>query len=276
MMMVTALLSLQATPMAPVSIESTADAQARLNQCITLSATNPAAAIDFGNGWIADGGGAAARQCLGIGFLDAGDYRAALTTFSNAGVDAAGRPNPAAAQLWSLAAQAALALGEAAEAQGHATFAIDAGRLSGAPLAAAHVTRARARVALSDLPGARADLDRAKELTPADGTVWLLSATLARRMADGVRAMDDIERAAILSPRDPAVALEAGILAWLYNDYEAARRSFESAIAIDPSGPVAVVARRHMTDMVEEMQASTISRPAPDQPAPVQLPPQSR
>ncbi len=250
MITLVALALLQATPALPAYPP---DVQNRLAQCITASETDPAAAIEIANAWIAEGGARAARHCLGIAFFDARQYQAALTSFADAGTGADGAPDPAAAHLWALAGSAALAQGDASTARQYLDFAISQGNLAGLARATAHADRTKARVALGDMTGARTDVDAATRLVPDEGAFWLLSATLARRMADGPRAQADIQQAAALSPRDPAVALEAGNIAYLADNFEAARRSWESAVAIAPQSAVAVSARRRIADMQAEL-----------------------
>jgi tetratricopeptide (TPR) repeat protein len=258
---------LQATPATPAPVIAP-DVQARLAQCITASEADPAAAIELANAWIAEGGGRAARHCLGIAFFDAGQYRAAETVLADAGMGADGQRDPAAAHLWALAGSAALAQREASTARDYLDFAITQGRLSGLALATTHADLAKARVALGEMAGARQSVDEAIRLAPQEGPFWLLSATLARRMADGPRAQADVQQAAALSPRDPAVALEAGNIAYLADNFEAARRSWESAIAIAPQSAVAASARRRIADMQAEEDQSTVSPAATRLPEP--------
>ena len=69
-------------------------------------------------------------------------------------------------------------------------------------------------------------LANARTLHPENGTAWLLSATLARRMEKLPDAISYIQTAASLLPRDPAVALEAGNIAIAAGDEAAARKQW--------------------------------------------------
>jgi tetratricopeptide (TPR) repeat protein len=234
----------------------------RLAQCVA----NPDAAanIEAANAWMAEGGGLAARECLGLAFLQAGQDQAALTTFLDAANAADTARSPRAGALWSFAGTAALMGENIPTARDYLNRAIASGQMSNGELSAAHATRSRVRLALNDSTGARQDMDAATRLSPEDGNIWLLSATLARRSRDFARAQADIQQAAALSPRNPAVALEAGNIAWMLDNGAAARRSWESVLAITNTGAVADVARRRLADLAEEERAAATPPPAPN------------
>lgn len=233
----------------------------RLEHCIRTAQQDPDAGIAMANAWLAEAPGIDPRHCLGAAFYFAERFPAALAILVETGAAADTARAPSRGEIWGMAGLAALANGDAAMAHAHFTRAIDAGTLSAIGLGSTLAQRARASVGLGNLTAARADLDRAVVEAPQNGGIWLLSATLARRMADGPRAQADIQQAAALSPRDPAVALEAGNIAYLADNFAAARRSWESAIAIDPQGPVAVSARRRIADMDAELAAAGTTPP---------------
>lgn len=248
------LLALQAAPVTPPPAVRAAPPD-RLETCMQMAEADPEAGIATANAWLAEAPGIEPRQCLGAAFYFAERFPAALALLTEVGGTAEADRSPRRGEIWGLAGLAALASGEPADARAHFTRAIDAGTLANIALGSTLAQRARTAVALGDLAGARADLDRAVAAAPQDGAIWLLSATLARRMADGPRAQADIQQAAALSPRDPAVALEAGNIAYLADNFAAARRSWESAIAIAPQSAVAVSARRRIADMDGERAA---------------------
>jgi tetratricopeptide (TPR) repeat protein len=255
------LLALQTAPATPTVPPALSPTQQRLAQCIQTSSQDPQAAIELANAWIAEGGGRPARHCLGIGFFDSGQFRSAETVFVDAGTGANGTPDPAAAQLWALAGAAALAQGEASTARDYLNFAIGEGNLTGLALATAHADLAKARASLDDMAGARTSVDEALRLVPDEGAFWIVSAIIARRMRDFVRAQADIQQAAALLPREPEVALEAGNIAYMVGNDVAARRSWESVLAIAPTGPVADAARRRLVDLREEARQDAANPP---------------
>ena len=97
------------------------------------------------------------------------------------------------------------------------------------------VDRARALVALNRPADAEKSLSTARQLSPENGTAWLLSATLARRLGKLPDALGYIQTSAALLPRDAAVALEAGNIAIAAGDEAAARKQWEQTIAIAPA-----------------------------------------
>ena len=139
-----------------------------------------------------------------------GQPAAARTELEAAAREADVAADPLAGQLWGQAGNAALLAGDPRSARGFLTTA-----LARAPTAAALtragwlIDRARAAVASADNAPARADLDAALALDPADPTAHLLSAALAHRMGDLPRARHDIAEAKRLAPTDADVNAEA-------------------------------------------------------------------
>jgi tetratricopeptide (TPR) repeat protein len=106
--------------------------------------------------------------------------------------------------------------------------------------------RARSLVSLERNLDAAQALASARELAPQNATVWLLSATLARRMEDLESARGWIAIAAALDPINPAVGLEAGVIAVLGGSDDAAISSFQSVIDMAPQSPEAATARIYL------------------------------
>jgi Flp pilus assembly protein TadD len=79
--------------------------------------------------------------------------------------------------------------------------------------------------------------------------VWLLSATLSRRLGDLTVAQAQIETAATLDGNDPAIALEAGVIAELAGNEDAARKSWQSVVAVAPSSPEATSAKAYLAQI---------------------------
>ena len=96
-------------------------------------------------------------------------------------------------------------------------------------------------------------LAQARELAPQNAEVWLLSATLARRMDDLPAAQDWIETAALLDRSNPSIGLEAGVIAALGGFPEAARDSWLSVIATAGGTPQAETARNYLEQIGVEV-----------------------
>jgi tetratricopeptide (TPR) repeat protein len=209
--------------------------EARFAQCVALSETNPAKALDEAGAWQVTGGGVLARQCSGLAYAAQKRWLPAAAVFEQAARAAEKAQDGRAPRLWVLSGNAALAGGNPAKARAAIDAGLAGGALSGAEAGEAHLDRARASFALKDNKAARVDLDAALKLVPDDPLGWLLSATLARVTGDLTRAQADIGEAAKRSPDDASVALEAGNIAILSGAEGAARTAWAAAIKASPS-----------------------------------------
>ncbi|WP_414901145.1 hypothetical protein ACMT1E_14555 [Sphingomonas flavalba] len=245
--MILLILAAQAAAPAPTTAEPS-----RFAQCAALAADAPDRAIEQANQWQMLGGGAEARQCIGLAYAAQERWIPAATAFEQAARQAEISQQTSPAALWVQAGNARLAGGEAQAARAAFNAALARGELTGAPLGEAHLDRARATVALGELAGARGDIDKALALVPEDPLAWLLSATLARRQNDLARAQQDIDEAARRSPDDASVALEAGNIAILAGAPAAARAAWQGAILNQPGSAAAVTAAAQLKQLDAE------------------------
>jgi len=215
-----------AVPLAAVIPPAIAE---RLAACLAEANTSPAAGITAAQDWARAGGGAYAAQCHGYALGKAERWKEAADAFEH-GAAIAGLDAVTHARLWSQAGNAALIGGDAARAGRALDQALDRPLPHTLATGEIHLDRARTRVAMGDMAGARADLDQAVVLASADPLAWLLSATLARRMDDLPLARAHIEEAAKRARSDAPIALEQGIIYALGGDRdEAARAAFQRA-----------------------------------------------
>ncbi len=215
---------------------------ARFDACAALAERDPPRALDMAGAWRIQGGGVLARQCEGLAYVTQRRWVPAEAAFEAAARAAERDSDGRAATLWVQAGNAALAGGDAPKARAALDAAIVRGTLKDEALGEAHLDRARALAATSDLKGARADLDLATRLVPADPLAWLLSATLARQTNDVARAEADIAEAARRSPDDASVAYEAGMIAMMSGNVAAARTAWDAAIRLQPDSTAAKAA----------------------------------
>ena len=209
--------------------------QARFDACARLSDTDPAAAQKEAIAWAKAGGGVAAVQCLGIARSAADDWKGALDAFTTgAALAAQTHDDIAAANLWVSAGNAALAGGDFAKARDALSSAIASPVLADPLKGEAYLDRARAAVGAGDSTSARADLDQAVKLVPADPMAWLLSATLARRTGDTTRAKADINEAMMKAPNQSDILYEAGNIAATAGDMDTARAQWTRAMSAEP------------------------------------------
>lgn len=211
--------------------------EARFAACVELTEKDAARALEAAGTWQVEGGGVLARQCAGLAYASLRRWLPAATAFQQAAEEAERHRDGRAARLWVQAGNAALAAGDMVQAGRFLDAALAGDGLKGAEAGEAHLDRARARAALDDPAAARADLDMALKLVPADPLAWLLSATLARRAGDLPRAQTDIGEALRRAPDDASVALEAGNIAILSGADAAARTAWEAAVRASPDGP---------------------------------------
>jgi tetratricopeptide (TPR) repeat protein len=219
-----------------------------LEECVALARRDNAAGIARAQAWVAKSDGPAARQCLGFAQAEARHWPEAVAAF-NAGARLAGTDSVTAARLWAQAGNAALAGNDFPAALSAIDKALEGGLPDGLARGEAYLDRARARVAMKDEPGARADLDTALRLAPQDPLAWLLSATLARRMDDLPLARRHIAQAVSLADDDAAVALEQGVIAALSGDDRAASAAFTRARTLAPGTATASAATAYLSQL---------------------------
>ncbi|RVT41720.1 hypothetical protein [Sphingobium algorifonticola] len=217
------------TPVLPLAPETAA----KLQNCLDSAMADPEAGIRAANAWRMAGGSFHARQCLGFSYAKADRWAPALVAFEQAAEEAE-RANDSAssARLWAQAGNAALAGGDAAKARDCFDAALARGMPDGLAKGEAYLDRARARVALNDLAGARQDMDSALDFASQDPLAWLLSATLARRTGEMPLAQAHIARAVQMAPDDASVALEEGNIAILTDHTDVARAAWQRAVRI--------------------------------------------
>lgn len=213
------------------------DAAKRYQRCVDQIKVDGAAAATAAEAWRQNSGGWPASQCLGLAYVALEKWGPAEVAFEQAATEAELRGDARAANLWVQAGNAALAGNDPGKARIALDRALKLPALNAAMAGEAWMDRARAGVALGDLPAARSDLDTAIRLVPADPMGWLLSATLARRQKDLPRASKDIGEAIARAPGDPDVAVEAGNIALASGDALKARAEWQRAQAADSNGP---------------------------------------
>ncbi len=229
----------------------------RLATCLARGRDDNDAGLAYARDWLAQAKTPEERaqpnQCLGLLLSDEGEFGEAQTAFA-AAVEAIPASQAAGAvPLMAMAGNAALANGEAARAldwfdRALAVRDFDNPGARGGILA----DRARALVALGRTADAAAALADARVQAPGDASVFLLSATLARRGHDLRGAQTFIETAAALDPRDPAIGLEAGVIAVLAGHDAAARKSWNSVLTTAPDSAEAKVARGYIGQLGPE------------------------
>ena len=227
-------------------------ADERLRACVALVRTAPSQAATEAQAWLEEAGSnrAMARRCLGLAFAAQEQWAAAATVYDQAAQDAERANQPGRASFRAQAGNAWLAAGEAQRGQ-------------------ALLDRARAQVALGRADPARADLDSALQLVPNESLAWYLSAALARRSGDLVRAATDIGRARQLAPEDPDILLLAGTIVGQAGNMNEAYTLYRRVVELAPDSEAGRQAAASLATVREFEESVPAQTPAPE---PVQAP----
>jgi tetratricopeptide (TPR) repeat protein len=264
-----AALPVPAPPAPATSVE--AAAEARFVTCSAMVRVDAQRAVDAANAWRMEGGGLHARQCLGLAYVAQQRWAEAAAVYEEAARDADIVQDDRRADLWVQAGNAWLAGAEPTRAILALDSALATTDLTDELRGEVHIDRARAMAALDNPAGARTDLDRALALVPADPFGWYLSAALARRQGDLVRARADIARAMELAPDNPDIALLGGTIAGLAGDMTEAERLYRRVAEGAPD----TAAGRSARESLETLREVEVDAPAPAAEAPAPEAPSS-
>lgn len=231
--------------------------QQKFDLCMDAAVDDPEAGVRHAEAWRLANGGYLARQCLGFAYAQQQRWAPAMGAFHQAADEADVAGDPAAAQLWAQAGNAALADGQAAKALTYFDAALARGLPDGFEKGEVYLDRARAHVAQGKLAEARPDIDKALDQVPKDPLAWLLSATLARRMDDLPLAQRHIAQAVALAKDDASVALEEGNIAVLSNADDVARLAWERAVKLAPESPAGKAA----AESLKQLAGGTAAKP---------------
>lgn len=241
--MILSLLALAATQAATAPMSD----QAAYRECAAMAQADPAKAIELAGRWLGLSGGINAYQCRGLAYVTLERWASAAADFDAAAVQAQTANDPRRADLWAKAGNAWLAADDAAKARKVFDAALAADLANPALRGQIHLDRARASVALGDLPGARVDIDKGLQLAPSEAFAWYLSSALAQRQDDLARAQADIAKAVELAPEDADILLQAGNIAGLTGDAESARSLLARAAKAAPDSPAGRAALAALT-----------------------------
>lgn len=234
--------------------------QLQFEECTMLARTDPASAVMEASLWTQQGGDYLAKACHGLALANDFRFADAAPLFIEAARGADSKSDVHGARFWAQAGNAYIAEGMAADALGALDTALRSTAPTGGERADVEVDRARALVLLNRSDEASAALTNARQLAPENGTAWLLSATLARRMNKLPDALGFVQTAASLAPRDAAVALEAGNIAIAAGDEVAARKQWKQVVAMSPASRQAKTAQAQLAALGAETGAPAESR----------------
>lgn len=234
---------------------SQSPSNSRLAECLRLASGDAETALDEAQAWREETADplelAQSAHCLGLALVNLQRFDEARRAFELASSEAPAEYYAYRARLSAMAGNAALADGKPNIAQPIFAAAVDEARAAGdSALVASLLTDvARNSVAMEDTAGADAALAEARTSDPRNAQVWLLSATLSRRLGRLGEAQRQIEQAATLNARSPEIGLEAGVIAALSGREDIARRSFQSVIDVAPDSAEAERARAYLEQL---------------------------
>lgn len=252
-----------ALPQAPLDIrrkrtEAAAPVEAgKLSQCLTLARSDALAAEEQAEAWRADAKGperTEASHCRGVALSALGRWSEAVAVFDDARELAPSNELARKARFGAMAGNAALAGGDAVQADARFAAAHNDALAAPDPVLAGDIAVdwSRAVVALGKLEDAGKLLEAARAASPGNAEGWLLSATLSRRTGKLAEAQAQILQAVLFAPLDPAIGLEAGVIAVLAGRDEAARKSWKSVIAAAPDSAEAATAKSYLDQLGPE------------------------
>lgn len=260
--------ALQASSLPSVNVPQSNDD--RLHACLALVRSNPSQAATEAQAWVEEGaaGRLAARRCLGLAFAAQEQWASAATVYDQAAQEAETANDPGRAGFRAQAGNAWLAAGEAQRALQALDAALTAQGLAPAQRGQALLDRARAQVALGRADRARADIDSALLLIPNDGFAWYLSAALARRANDPVRAATDIGHARQYAPDDPDILLLAGTIMGQAGNMNEAYTLYRRVVELAPDSDAGHQAAASLATVREIEEAAPAAPGTPPQPTP--------
>ncbi|WP_260925684.1 hypothetical protein [Novosphingobium sp. 9] len=248
--------------------------------CIDAVDADPEQAVDVAEKAMSSATGAVrvrAGMCLGQAYTALDQWPDAQRAFTQARDAADASDHASRARLGAMAGNAALAANDPTVALallGDAETDAKAGS-DGSLVTSIDLDRARALVAVGQPVQAGVVLAERRQADPNNAQVWLLSATLSRRLGNLAEAQTQIEKAGALSPpKSPygaAVGLEAGAIAMLSKHEDAARKSWQSVIQADPDSDEAQTARDYLSQLDQiDAQGPATSAAAAKTAAPAQ------
>jgi len=159
---------------------------ARGAACQKLIQADPKAAVEQATAWADRDKSIPARQCLGLAYVGVERWAPAETALAQAAAQADADRDARGPRLWSQAANAALAGDAPGKAREDLDHALTAAGLPAALNGEAWIDRARADVALNELPQARVDMDKGLALVPQD-PAYQAGQSLGRVLGAGLR-----------------------------------------------------------------------------------------
>ncbi len=218
----------------------------RYEECIKLATKSSSDGLVEAGIWMKEKGGYLAIHCLATSLATDFKFADAVPLFVKAAKGAEAVKDIRAAKFWAQAGNAAIAADQPLDALTALDTALASAALPNLERGDVLIDKARALVGAGREKDAAEVLSEARKLAPENGTGFLLSATLARRLGSLAEAQSFISTAAALSPYEPAIPLEAGNIAAAAGNEAAAKRAWEQVVKIAPNSRQAVTAKTRL------------------------------
>lgn len=228
------------------------------DQCVSLAAADPDAAIKRARSWWESGANQAARQCLGYALAQKGQYVQAGKIFEDLAADAREPILDLKAGLYAQAGQAYY-LGGMSERAIEAFDRAIALRPGNADLL---IDRAVARDDAGMFFEAIDDLNAAIDIEANRPEAWLYRAAAYRHVGSLDLALEDANRAVALSQRSPEALFERARIKELRKDIAGARVDLQSLIKLAPQSVQGIEAAKRLKALGQG-PASTAPAAAP-------------
>jgi Tfp pilus assembly protein PilF len=225
----------------------------RYDRCLELVKRNPATALGAANGWIGDGGGAAALHCSALALVSLRRFAEAAAKLDQAAREPASNAVSMRAELLDQAGNAWLLASQPAKAD--ASF---SGALAFAPQDEDVLAdRARARGQRRDWRGAEADLSAVLSLDPDRLDALVLRASARHALGDRVDARKDIDHALDLDSGYPEALLERGTMKFEAGDLAGARSDWQQTLRAAPDSEAAHAAQTRIQALAAPAKPDT-------------------
>ena len=241
-----------AGPALAQDLETSSPRLAAYQRCIETIGRDAVQAEQMARQWLEAGGGALANHCLGMAYIGQDRPDEAARQFETAAyvTDGPGMVSQPAirAEMLGHAGNAWLLADDAGAAERDFSEALSLGgdALADESRAQLQLDRARARAALTQWPGAAADLEAASAVLDTDVGIWLLLATAKRKSGETEAAQVAIARAIGLAGDLPPFLLEQGLIFHAEGWKAEARKAWEKAAKADPDGPDGMAAQANL------------------------------
>lgn len=221
--------------------------------CMKMVGEDPSGALDYAQDAVHAGAGWQARHCRALAQLETGDEATAATdleALAKLPTGHADGPSSAdQAQLAREAADAWLALGQAARAQACAEYGLARQKQDQGLV----IVLVRALLDQNQTGAARDVLTGFLAVVPqASSQTYVLLATAERRMGQIGPALGHVSRALALDPLNPEALLERGIISEQQGHAASARQDWQQVLELAPDSHEADLARQDLAVMAAD------------------------